>query len=79
MLRALRRVRRAVAVSDELLGAAARDLQTLEGMMRLRKAGFARGSDRAQGAGMLHPDDRIVISIPAPGGSTGPNPFIFRR
>ena len=63
MLRALRESSGgAVAVPDELLGAAARDLQTLEGIDAAPEGGASlAGAIELKARGMLHPDDRIVI------------------
>jgi len=63
MLRALRESSGgAVAVPDELLGAAARDLQTLEGIDAAPEGGASlAGAIELKARGVLHPDDRIVI------------------
>jgi threonine synthase len=63
MLRALRESGGgAVAVSDALLGAAARDLQTLEGIDAAPEGGASlAGAIELKARGMLHPDARIVI------------------
>ena len=63
MLRALRESGGgAVAVPDELLGAAARDLQTLEGIDAAPEGGASlAGAIELKARGMLHRDDRIVI------------------
>jgi len=63
MLRALRESGGgAVAVPDELLAAAARDLQTLQGIDAAPEGGASlAGAIELKARGMLHPDDRIVI------------------
>jgi threonine synthase len=63
MLRALRESGGgAVAVPDALLTAAARDLQTLEGIDAAPEGGASlAGAIELKARGMLHPDDRIVI------------------
>ena len=63
MLRALRESGGgAVAVPDALLAAAARDLQTLEGIDAAPEGGASlAGAIELKARGVLHPDDRIVI------------------
>jgi len=63
MLRALRESGGgAVAVTDALLAAAARDLQTLEGIDASPEGGAAlAGAVELKARGKLHPDDRVVI------------------
>jgi len=63
MLRALRESGGgAVAVPDALLAAAARDLQTLEGIDAAPEGGASlAGAIALKARGMLRPDDRIVI------------------
>jgi threonine synthase len=63
MLRALRESGGgAVAVTDALLTAAARDLQTLEGIDASPEGGAAlAGAVELQARGKLHPDERVVI------------------
>src|SRR5438105_230070 len=63
MLRALRESGGgAVAVTDALLAAAARDLQTLEGMDASPGGGAAlAGALELKARGKLHPDERVVI------------------
>ena len=63
MLRALRESGGgAVAVSDVLLAAAARDLQTLEGIDAAPEGGASlAGAIELKARGMLRADDRVVI------------------
>src|SRR2546430_6391698 len=63
MLRALRESGGgAVAVTDALLAAAARDLQTLEGIDASPEGGASfAGAVELKARGELHPDDRVVI------------------
>jgi len=63
MLRALRESGGgAVAVTDALLAAAARDLQTLEGIDASPEGGAAlAGAVELKARGKLHPDERVVI------------------
>jgi len=63
MLRALRASGGgAVAVTDALLAAAARDLQTLEGIDAAPEGGASlAGAVELKARGKLHPDERVVI------------------
>jgi threonine synthase len=63
MLRALRESGGgAVAVTDAVLAAAARDLQTLEGIDAAPEGGAAlAGAVELKARGKLHPDERVVI------------------
>src|SRR5437867_2615329 len=63
MLRALRESGGgAVAVTDALLAAAARDLQTLEGVDASPEGGASlAGAVELKARGKLHPDERVVI------------------